>query len=559
MSGGGYKGKNYDPNYKNKFQQNGFQKQQSGFQQGGFQKPKGGFQKPHGKGGYTIKITGYPQNLDWKTLLGFLNSNVKFRFTNKTFSSTMATITVSNPEEMNGILQLNGTVVSGHKLIIQQDKKQGGGGGFQQPKPKPSKVSFNAQQVSQYLYSSKYDSSKHIIHLDNLHSTPLQQMIQNIDLNNPELLKQLCFLFQNEQDKITAINFSNNGIYSLSGFQNLRKYFKNCVNLCFDGNLISDFNELNYIADSDQMSPLREVSFRGNPIQTQNQNDVYSTEVLNRFPNLKYHDSSEVKQIKFVIPTEKIELPQPKGSFFDTENNQKLVYAFFEKFFAAYDSDRDNLTNAYHENSTFTLSVGLQEGRVDGKDSFEQLKYVAKLGRNLLTDKDIDKRQKTIFHKRIPILYFMTQLPKTQHDLGGIIIDAHTLSIPNQASVIFVSMHGKYKNQYGFIRCFDRTFILAPPSQNSGFPAVILNDELHIRPDTNSKNDKIQQVQMSQQPQQQQNQNVQNQAMLKQLMNETGMNEPYAKKCLNDSGWNYAKAKEFFAYYRNQLPKDAFQ
>ena len=97
----GYKGKNFDPNFaKKKFgggggfqkpqngfqQQGGFQQQQGGFQQGGgrgggFQKPHGGFNKPQlNKQGYTIKITGYPQNLDWKTLLGFLNSNAKFRF-----------------------------------------------------------------------------------------------------------------------------------------------------------------------------------------------------------------------------------------------------------------------------------------------------------------------------------------------------------------------------------------------------------------------------------------------------------------------------------------------
>jgi hypothetical protein len=50
-----------------------------------------------------------------------------------------------------------------------------------------------------------------------------------------------------------------------------------------------------------------------------------------------------------------------------------------------------------------------------------------------------------------------------------------------------------------------------------------------------------------------------NDMMLKQLMNETGMNQVYSKKCLQDSNWNYVKAKEYFNYYRNQLPKEAFQ
>ena len=72
-------------------------------------------------------------------------------------------------------------------------------------------------------------------------------MIQNIDLNNPEFLKQICFCFATVQNNVSGINFSNNGIYDLSGFQNLRKYFKNCVNLCLDGNLISDFNQLDFI------------------------------------------------------------------------------------------------------------------------------------------------------------------------------------------------------------------------------------------------------------------------------------------------------------------------
>jgi hypothetical protein len=59
---------------------------------------------------------------------------------------------------------------------------------------------------------------------------------------------------------------------------------------------------------------LREISLRGNPIQVNTDPSSYSVEVLNRFPALKVHDSIQVKQIKFNIPTEKIVLPQPKGS-----------------------------------------------------------------------------------------------------------------------------------------------------------------------------------------------------------------------------------------------------
>jgi hypothetical protein len=72
-------------------------------------------------------------------------------------------------------------------------------------------------------------------------------MIQGLDFNNPEFVKQLSLCFENVKDQITGIDYSKNKIQSLSGFQNLRKYFKNCVNLNFDGNFISDFNELNNI------------------------------------------------------------------------------------------------------------------------------------------------------------------------------------------------------------------------------------------------------------------------------------------------------------------------
>jgi hypothetical protein len=72
-------------------------------------------------------------------------------------------------------------------------------------------------------------------------------MIQGLDFNNPEFVKQLSLCFDQVKDKITGIDYSKNKIQSLAGFQNLRKYFKNCVNLNFDGNFISDFNELNHI------------------------------------------------------------------------------------------------------------------------------------------------------------------------------------------------------------------------------------------------------------------------------------------------------------------------
>jgi hypothetical protein len=111
---------------------------------------------------------------------------------------------------------------------------------------------------------------------------------------------------------------------------------------------------------------------------------------------------------------------------------------------------------------------------VKDKTSFEQLKYMTQFGRNLLKDKDLskekrkikklEKRKETLLHQKIPILNFLLKnLPKTKHDLSTILFDGHTLQIPNQTTVIFVSLHGRYKNEFGYIRSFDRTFVLVPP------------------------------------------------------------------------------------------------
>jgi hypothetical protein len=112
---------------------------------------------------------------------------------------------------------------------------------------------------------------------------------------------------------------------------------------------------------------------------------------------------------------------------------------------------------------------------VKDKTSFEQLKYMSQFGRNLLKDKDlskkkkkfiIEKRKETLLHQKIPILnFFLKNVPKTKHDLNSILFDGHTLQIPNQTTVIFVSLHGRFKNEFGFIRSFDRTFVLVPPPQ----------------------------------------------------------------------------------------------
>lgn len=76
---------------------------------------------------------------------------------------------------------------------------------------------------------------------------------------------------------------------------------------------------------------MKELSLIGNPITNSMDSSTITSEVLSRFPDIKYLDHKEVNQISFPVAKRKVVLPNPRGSYYDSESNMKFVHEFLKK------------------------------------------------------------------------------------------------------------------------------------------------------------------------------------------------------------------------------------
>lgn len=223
-----------------------------------------------------------------------------------------------------------------------------------------------------------------------------------------------------------------------------------------------------------------------------------------------------------------------------------------------------------------------QESRLD-KDSKEDMNNMLSKSRNILRIDDYSmckhyiylivyiEMKNILIRNRNEIQSFFNNFPATQHDLHNLVIDASLTVIPtqNNASLFTLSIHGRLKLN-NFLRGFDRTLILGPPTQPD-LPASILNDQLHLRPPslvdikamTSSNPLTIGPTSPQHsgpvQPSIPVNQLSQDQQLkIKQLSNETRLNVPYSMLCLQQANWDLGVARGLAQQSRHNLPPDAF-
>ncbi|KAF0769185.1 Uncharacterized protein FWK35_00007315 [Aphis craccivora] len=284
---------------------------------------------------------------------------------------------------------------------------------------------------------------------------------------------------------------------------------------------------------------------------------------LNKLDNLELPSQYSPIESKFKMP---ISLgncyPIIEGHNPELPNSvTSLAELFLTQYYERYDNQmsREKLSEAYHENATFTLSSSLLFKNVNGS-----------ISENLLENSNFLKtsRQKYENHQYLHrgkenITNFLDILPKTKHYHGSFVVDVPLAN----AAMVQIVLNGvfyedfKETNDKHVFRSFCRTFCIVPVGNGWS----ILSDIFFITTVTKLESSKRFQA-YKQKPNDvahstsasltinqlstEAPMNVTNDddsdynkmSMVKRFSNESKMNSKWAEKCLEENEWDYSEA-----------------
>ncbi|KAF8969136.1 hypothetical protein BDZ97DRAFT_1796150 [Flammula alnicola] len=420
--------------------------------------------------------------------------------------------------------------------------------------------------------------------------------------------------------EVQTLSLANN---SLTGslLMQLSRYLPNIVNLSLHNNRIRDKKEITMIVPrKDKMIHLRELILTGNPIREQaykmGVGATYRADMARRFTSLEVLDQEAITQISFDAPqpsTSNLPVEKPNATTFPfdmspsfvTGVDSTLVSNFLVRFFNAFDSQRDALSNAYDPSATFSFSANTSipaRARLVGFHSSRDMPNQRKLdwktwletgSRNL--SRISGDPQKTLGNLHIggdQIVKVLANLPTTRHDISGppekFCLDS--FPVPHGQSMgLLLIVHGQFtETGTGGIRSFDRTFMLVPAAEGSraktnGWDIVILSDQWTIRSYSSHEAWKAgpllvqavsvqppnasapvgnqpfsilsyppdQQAVLASFPEAQRN-------LVVQVSAQTRLNAKFAVDCLAGNGWDLGRAIANFNEVKGSLSRDAF-
>ncbi|KAM4617303.1 nuclear RNA export factor 1 isoform 2-T3 [Discoglossus pictus] len=366
----------------------------------------------------------------------------------------------------------------------------------------------------------------------------MQTMLQIIEDNVPELL---------------ALDIGNNKLYKLDDLEDLPIKAPNLKILNLSNNMLKSDREL----DKVKGLKLEELWLDGNPLcDTFRDQTSYISAVRERFPKLLRLDGHELPPpITFDVETPTT-LPPCKGSYLATDDIKALVLRFLQQYYACYDADdRQGLLNVYHDEACCSLSIPSNPGQTPSRSSLGEY---FKDSRNVKRLRDPTLRFKLLKHKRLNVVGFLNELPKTQHDLNSFVVDINAHS---NTLLCFV-VNGIFKEAEGQssdpVRAFSRVFIAVPGSDGG---LLLVNDEQFIR---NATTEEIRKAFITPAP----TPSSSPVPVLAPVPNEmvqgfilfSGMNAEWSQKCLQDNNWDFEQAAQIFLKLKaeGKIPDVAF-
>ncbi|KAI5646217.1 tap, RNA-binding domain-containing protein [Phthorimaea operculella] len=490
---------------------------------------------------------------------------------------------------------------------------------------------------------------------------------------DPELADIFCALFrpmimlaaidiiaENIPD-LEALNLNDNKLHGLEHLKILSTKLKSLKILYMGDNRIPFLGSL----DPLKSLPLVELFLKGNPLVNRfDDHEIYISDVRKKFPKLTRLDGVDLPPAIGFDVTDEVVLPPRQQSFlvnpagqdlvrdfltqyfaiYDSESRQPLLEAYHEnalmslasnylsndnrnspntrdfltQYFAIYDSEsRQPLLEAYHENALMSLASNYLSNDNRNSPNTRLNAYISH-SRNIVRVTERESRRKYIRTGRLQVVTFLSELPKTKHDLMGFAVDLivftsivrvteresrrkyirtgrlqvvtflselpktkHDLMgfavdlIVFTPQMITLSMNGVFKEPAvsgSPTRSFHRTFVIVP-NASGGF--CIVNDMLYVTNTTSEQEDKAFSSGETPVPAPTPAPVVnapavipapgvvaeeQQQQLVALLSAQTGMNNHWSVNCLQETQWDLQRALFIFnqLHSEGKIPPDAF-
>eukprot|EP00795_Rhopilema_esculentum_P002767 gene2767-989_t len=322
------------------------------------------------------------------------------------------------------------------------------------------------------------------------------------NLSKPWLMSAFIDIIHKIQPALDGLDLSSNQIRNLDILRRIHEKLPSLKIISLKD------NEIQSVEDLERLKPiesLKHLLVEGNPFCAKYQNNLESLlrDVQSKLPNLEILDGVKLPPpISFDVPT-KVSLPPSKTNFLQNSAMQSKITQFIQEYFQVYDrDDRQGLLDFYHDQANFSLCVNTNVYSKDyGRERQQPLNEYFQFSRNLKRLRDKAKRSSLIKHTKLATVAFLTELPKSKHDLSSFALD--------------VSMETGVATE------------TAPVEQPKGVTPLTSQQE----------------------------------ELVKKFSEASKMNLDFSLKCLQQNNWDFQKSGEVFTklQQQGQIPPEAFK
>uniref|UniRef100_A0A8C1GF47 Nuclear RNA export factor 1 n=1 Tax=Cyprinus carpio TaxID=7962 RepID=A0A8C1GF47_CYPCA len=395
-----------------------------------------------------------------------------------------------------------------------------------------------------HCMSKRFDGSQKSLDLNSIRTDP-DLVSHNIEmiLNQENCMQAVIKIIQENIPELLCLNLSNNKLCKLTDIAELVNKAPNLQSLNLSHNELKSEQEL----DKVKGFRLVELWLDRNPLcDVFKDQTTYISAVRERFPSLLRLDGHVLPPpICFDVET-RTNIPACKDSF-SVFCNSKCMCAIVFIYYCVYDSgDRQPLLEAYHNDACFSLSLPSINHL-----SRCRLKNYHEHSRNIKNIKDPSAWFHLLKRSRLTVVAFLSELPKTQHDMNSINVDVNTYS----RTLLAFTVSGVFKEGGS---CLNTVICVSITVDQIAL--CIVNDELFVRNATSEEircafaapapsNSPVLPTLMASQ-----------QEMLSAFSKMSEMNLEWSQKCLQDNAWDFHRAAQIFTELKAQgkIPKAAF-
>ncbi|CAI9539641.1 unnamed protein product [Staurois parvus] len=430
-----------------------------------------------------------------------------------------------------------------------------------QPSPPPAQakeIQMTEEENAHFkrCMQKRYDGAQQALDMSSLRSDP-DLVTNKVDLilNRKSCMQSMLQIIEENVPELLSLDLSNNKLYRLDHMSEIHLKAPNLKILNLSSNVLRTDKDLDKIKGL----KLEMLWLDGNPLcdNFRDQNTYIST-MRERFPKLLRLDGHELPPpIAFDVETPTT-LPPCKGSYLSTDNIKAIVLRFLQQYYAIYDGeDRQGLLNIYHDEACCSLSIANVSGQNPARSSLGDYFANSRNLKRLREPRDLSLRFKLLKHKRLNVVSFLNELPRTQHDLNSFVVDVTTET--NTLLCFVVNGVFKVEGQSSDpVRAFTRVFI-AVPGNEAGL--LLVNDQQFIR---NASTDEIRKAFATPAPTPSSSPvpvvPPVPQDMVQAFSQHSGMNLEWSQKCLQDNGWDWEQSVQIFMRLKTErkIPDIAF-